>query len=431
MNNTFRKNISIATFSSVLGFVISLVLTPVMTRWYLPVDYGVFALVNNLASFFASFFLLSLPNALPVISTTYSRVRLLLSLMTLSFCAFFVSGVGVVLYLISVFSKSEGFSGEDFSIALIPFLILIISFHRIARSWASAEALFTEIAVARVVHPIFAKPTAILASMTVGSNSIYMVFFECFAYVVQIAVMTQGRIKNIKRIVPRVKSKTIYSVLGSIKKYKEYALFLNFVNLLALGFVALQTVILSVAYSTTEVGLFSLAMSMSTLPIQLMSMAIAPVIYHKLIVVARDEPRNLQIILCKLLFSSLMLGLIPYSIIYFYGSDLFSIAFGGEWGRSGSIASILAFPIFLQFVYIPVSSIFRVTYTIKLQFKIDVFFISLAVIVFYISVRSLPFIESLKLFAFIYSIHQIVLILLCFYVSKYPGRQLLKANSLE
>ena len=47
------------------------------------------------------------------------------------------------------------------------------------------------------------------------------------------------------------------------------------------------TIILSIQYSVTETGLFTLAMSMTSLPIQLISMATAWIIYHKLIRISR------------------------------------------------------------------------------------------------------------------------------------------------
>lgn len=157
MPHRFRKNLGIATLATLIGFAISLALTPVMTRLYQPNDYGAFAIINNLATFLASLFLLSLPNALPIIPTWRTRARLLRTLVALTILAFALTTIGTMGYL--TISYLNGFiDSSQWAFALTPALVLVISLHRITQSWANADGAFTSMAVARVVHPAVAKP---------------------------------------------------------------------------------------------------------------------------------------------------------------------------------------------------------------------------------------------------------------------------------
>jgi O-antigen/teichoic acid export membrane protein len=401
-----------------------------MTRWYQPEDYGVFAVINNMATFLASLFLLSLPNALPIIHTWHARARLLRTLIALTMVAFVVTSMGTMLFLVASHEKG-GVSGSEWAFTLLPFLVLVISLHRISQSWANAEGAFNSMAVARIVHPMVAKPFAIAASMLSSANPVYIIFFEGVAYFFQAMTMVRGRAQKLKQISFRLNRKSAPLGLATIRRYKDYALFLNFVNLLSLGFITLQTLILTGAYSPTETGHFALATSMTSLPIQLISMAAAPVIYHRLIVCGREDPHTLRTKLFKLLLAFALLGALPYLSIFYYGPDLFSLAFGQEWGASGEIASILALPVFLQFLYTPISSIFRITSSIKLQFRVDLIFILTTIVIFYLSAQELSFTHAMTIFAVVVSIHQLVGISFCLYVARNSKTQKPDTASLK
>lgn len=419
MPHRFRKNLGIATVTSLISFAISLALTPIMTRWYQPEDYGVFAVINNLATFLASLFLLSLPNALPILSTWHTRARLLKTLVALTILAFGVTTIGTMTFLAVSYAKGLT-NASDWVFALMPVLVLAISLHRITQSWANADGAFNAMAMARIVHPLVAKPFAIVASMLSTANPVFIAFFECIAYFAQAATMTRGRTNRLKQLLRGPKRSDFALGLAVIRRHKDYALFLNFVNLLTLGFIALQALIVSGAYSHTETGHFALAMSMASLPIQLISMATAPVIYHRLIACGRDNPHTLGAKTYKLIMAFALIGAIPYLTIFYYGPELFRFAFGQTWVTSGNVASILALPFFLQFLYTPASSIFRVTSTFKLQFRIDLIFTLATVLIFFLATQKLAFLDAVTLFAAAVSVHQLVGIGFCLYVASIP-----------
>ena len=91
--------------------------------------------------------------------------------------------------------------------------------------------------------------------------------------------------------------------------------------------------------------------------------------------------------------------------------------FGIEWTQSGTVASLLALPLFLSFLSMPISSIFRVTKTIKLQFIIDFIFIIPMMIIFYFVTNSLSFYDSLNLLAIGMSLHSLTAIILILYIT--------------
>lgn len=417
MLGSFRKNLGVATIASTASFAISLALTPVMTRCYQPSDYGTFAVVNNAATFLATAFLLSLPNALPVELSWPRRAQLLRALLNLTVIAVIASTIGVGLALggMALLGRLER---SEHVLATIPVLVLAIALHRIAQNWANADGAFTTIAIGRVVHPLVAKPLAIGASLLTGASPLYMVAFEGLAMFVQAAVLVRDRFRRLKHRPRSLSRRRMAITWATVKRYKEFSLYLNVVGLLSLGAVTLQTMIVASAYSVEETGLFSLAMSIASLPVQLISMATAPVVYHRLIACARDTPRHLFGHLLKILVGFVAIGSLPYLLFFVFGPEMFAIAFGSKWDRSGALASVLACPLFLQFLYTPISSVLRVTATVRLQFTIDMICTVPVVAGFYVASRTMVFMDAAAVFAVALSVHQLASIASCLYVSR-------------
>lgn len=423
----FRKDLGLTLTASIASFIISLVLTPVMTRYFVAADYGTFAIINNIATFTASAILFSLPNAIPMEPFWYRRAQLLRALIHLAVFALVISTIGVIVFL-CFDSMSNEFGSVKWIFLLLPLLIFAISLHRIAQGWVNADGAFSSMAAARVAHPLIAKPLAISASMLTASSSIYLVFFEIIGYFFQVYLMLKGRVARLKGVGHFFSKRHIRTTLGIVRRHRDYSVFLNFVNLLALGFIMMQTVILSINYSVTETGLFTLAMSMTSLPIQLIAMATASVIYHKLIHIADNTPELLFKKTSIILSGYIFLGATPYLVIYFFGVELFGFVFGSSWAQSGAIASLLALPLFLGFVLMPISSVFRVTKTIKLQFIANFIFIIPIMIIFYVVSLSIPFYDAIKVLAIGMSVHGLAIILLSLYVTWDTSQSALKVK---
>lgn len=422
MKASFRKNLGIATGASIISFAISLALTPVMTRWYQPDDYGTFAVINNIATFLATAFLLSLPNALPLEPAWHKRAQLLRALVQLSAIAFVVTTLGVTLFLFVSYTRGN-FENDLWVFLTLPFLVLAIGTQRIAQGWANADGAFHSMAIARIVHPMVAKPFAILASMLATASPLYMILFEGVAYLSQAITMLRGRFRKMKTLPRPFAKRSLTVAWGTLQRYRDFSLHLNLVNLLMLGSITLQTLILMSAYTAKETGLFTLAMSMASLPLQLISMATASVIYHQLIACARDTPHKLSRKVLKIFLAFILLGSLPYLVLFLFGTDLFIFAFGQEWEESGSVASLFAFPMFLAFLYTPISSIFRVTSSIKLQFKVDLIFVLATIVIFYLSAQEFAFTDAVTFLAAVVSVHQLVGIGFCLYVASNPKIQ--------
>ena len=408
----FRKDLGVSMIGSIISFVISLGLTPLMTRLYEPSDYGIFALVNNSATFIATFFLLSLPGAFSIEPFINRRVQLLKAVLHLAVFSFLLS----IIIVIIIYMYRYIFNGQDeteWFLLLFPFLIFAISIQKIGQSLAVANEAFSNIAIARILHPLTAKTFSIFASMITFSSALYLIIFEALGYLIQSFFMLKARKEPLKILPSLFIKPNLILIRGVMNRYRDFVSYFHLSNMILLAYLMFITIIISLNYSTTETGLFTLANSMTNLPVQLISLATASVVYQKLIKIYKEEESTLFKSVLKLLLIYMLLGIIPYLIIFIFGSELFGFVFGKEWTESGIIASTLAFSVYLQFVIMPIASIFIVTRQLKLKFWIDLVFLPSTIVMIYIVSLNVSFQNTIVVLAFLMALYSLVTLFFC------------------
>lgn len=402
----FKKDLGISTTSSIISFAISLGLSPIMTRLYDPEDYGIFSLINTIGMFVATLALFSIQSAFSVEKSHLKKVQLLGLLSNIALLTFILVFITTLLLVLFIPSISCYF-------LLLPILILGAMLQRTFFSLSVSHEKFTNIAKARVVHPFMAKIFAIVAAFISQSSALFLILFESLGYFVQTYILFKNKeTKNLRKYFSRtIDFKSHFKIL---KRYKSFASYYHMSNLMFIGFTMLQTLIISINYSEYETGLFSLASSMTSLPVQLLSLALASVLYAKMVKIY-DNNENLFKFILKVILSFSIIGLIPYGIIYFFGTEIFSFIFGKKWSMSGEIASIICFNIYMYFIFMPIESLFIIMKRLKVKFYMtSVSLITISIVFFYIS-SNYKFIDAIFSLTLLLVFHFGVLILTLLY----------------
>jgi O-antigen/teichoic acid export membrane protein len=214
--------------------------------------------------------------------------------------------------------------------------------------------------------------------------------------------------------VPRALSRVRWRVTRRVVRiHRDMTFYGHASTLLTLGEVTAESLIVAHCFSVREAGLFSLALSMASLPVQLVALATAPVIYHRFIETARVNPPALFRTVARALLGYVLLGLPVYGVLFWLGPDLFSFALGETWRESGRLASVLSAPMLLAFTLTPLSSLFRVARRQHAAMLVDSTFLPVAIGVFFLSSRSSTLATAIVFLAIALSLHRIVLIVSC------------------
>lgn len=119
-------------------------------------------------------------------------------------------------------------------------------------------------------------------------------------------------------------------------------------------------------FGAEALGFYYLASMVINAPATLISKSVSDVLYPYLHKAYVDKKDSLSLILRSVAFL-VLIGLVPFIILYLYSDEIFRFFFGPEWVKSGEYAFLMMFWIFSFFITRPFVSAISV-------YKLDFFF---------------------------------------------------------
>ena len=147
---------------------------------------------------------------------------------------------------------------------------------------------------------------------------------------------------------------------------------------------------------------------MLKLPLLLAGVAIGQVFFQKCAEKINNKEDILPVI-SKAVKTLTILSLVPFSVIFFFGEELFTIVFGENWSSSGEFSEIMAPWFMMNFILSPVTSLPLILKRQSSFFKIAIFGSSL--LVFSIILPQLIFSANIYQTLWIMSIVQVFYLL--------------------
>lgn len=356
--------------ASGLQLLITLVATPIMTRLYMPEAYATFGIVNTAATVMVGIGLLTLPNAYTAEKDSPARDEMLHAMLLLLLgtvgCAALV-GCAVAL----VDQYSSGVEVPLIALLCLPMLVMTYGARQIITNIGIQQGIFGRLSLGQVAEPLCSRGGSIVLGAACGGNPLFILLAVMVGHVLAAALV-------IRRI-PRA----TYAHWKSFMSYRsELRSALRRVgDFVIYGTAAQQTqqlVMLGLQvgiagfFSGHLAGQYILAISILTMPISMVALATAPVVYHHFIETEYRQPQHLlrDVVSASALY--LGAGLILLLPITFYGGPIFRFVFGEVWGHAGVIAEILSVAYIGSFVLTGVQSVFMVTRRLRLQFYAEI-----------------------------------------------------------
>lgn len=406
---TFRRHFVGQSISSSASFALSVALTPILTRLYAPSDYGEFAIANGVAVFMSTLFLLSMPSVIPLAKSPTEARRLVNVSIFLTVMATSAS-VAVSLLWLAVGTHNASI-GLSVARLLLPVLVLSVCLQRISQNISILEKGFSALALSRVAHPIAAKSFAIACATVFVPKGAFLILAEALGNVVQCAVILRTRGASLFKIPKLFSLNRLKASLEVASRNRQFSVYDNLNNLLMLGFATAQLVVFTSNFTAAEAGLFSLSFGVMNLPIQLVSLATAALIYSRLIGIFSESPERGIREIMRIVGVYAALAAVPYTLVWFFGEPVFTLAFGQRWSESGQVAAMIAMPTFLAFVVTPIQSAFRLTNTAKIGLIVDAIFIPLILLVIYASSRHATFMHTVAELSILTTVHRVVMLI--------------------
>jgi len=354
MQSTFLKAVGTLMSATVIGQLLMVLATPLLTRLYTPDEFGIFAVFVTISSTMLVIAALRYEFALALPKRDAHAQLLHCAVLWINA----IAAVAILLICI-VFSRmiavGLGLSDMAALLFLVPVFVVFAGGYRAFNYLAIRYGAYSMIAQTKVF-----QASASIVVQLLGGVAGFGVWGLAVGFVVGQAVglsrLRRVTRKYLLRPYAQLRQQRTWVLLKKYKKFPQYDAPAAMINTLS---VELPNVLLAILFSPAVAGFFMLSQRVLSIPISLIGQAVGQV----LIGFANEaiEDQSIHQLLKRIIFSLVIIILIPALALFFFAEPIFSLVFGDKWLTAGTYSSWLILGISVQFVYSPVSMMLAVT----------------------------------------------------------------------
>lgn len=339
--------------------LIAYLIYPILTRIYSTADMGELGVYTRLVAFIAAIATARYEATLPVAKQdnhAFSLYRLSFRISLIVLTAVFM--IGMTYYLLRPYNFS------NYIFLLISVMSAYVSvWINLGTNWSVRKKLFRQISAQRMINSVSVNALRLIFGV-LNWGAFGLIFGTLLGSFVSIFAFVKTFLSNKKSYASTADLKRM-RVLA--KNYRSYpTIYLPHVLLDLAVDLALAACIVEF-YGKGTFGSYSYAYLMLKLPLSLFGQSLGQVFFNKSSELANQQ-KSLYPLTLKTLRTLFFLSIVPFTLLFFFGSDLFGFVFGERWIEAGRIAEILAPALMLNFIVSPISSLSLVLLKQKLMF---------------------------------------------------------------
>lgn len=348
LNSDFAKSVTTLVSGTVLSQLIVFALSPIISRLYTPEESASFSIYARIILFVSTIATARFESALALPKRNehaFSLYRLIVQLVIISF---FISILVSIIYVCFGLKKSD----ESFIYLMIPFGFAPLCMMNIGNGWAMRLGQFKEISRVRMLNSLSMNVSNVFFGwLGLGYKGLIL------GYIIGVTLPGAWFTRKYHLLKLKYKDFTIRkrkSVIG--KKYIEFpkvnlphALMDITRELLIVYFILLF-------FNKNVLGSYDFSFKMLKLPLTVIGGAIGQVYFQK-IASKKNNGESLFEITIQTMRNLFFISIIPFSVLYIWGEELFSFVFGQEWALAGKYSEMMAPWLMMNLIVSPVSQL--------------------------------------------------------------------------
>lgn len=340
------KNVMTLSLGTVISQLIGILLSPILARIFSPADYGLWGIFSSTALICAIF----ITGRYEVAILRPKKDSDALNLVRL--CLIICLGSLIILSVGFIGGKVLGFFpeiGSAFFIGLILYL-LFNSLSQIFSYYSNREERYKRIASGSVTRNVVQGISRLCLGFS-GYTKFGLIYGAVLGVFSNAAVLA-GPIKCVKKVFSCLQFKEIKEQARIYYRFPLYEMPSAALNTLSTN---VPLLLLAYFFSESEIGYFSMAVSLMFLPISFITSAQSQVYYKNTTVINDKEIGTLTLKIFSANFLIAGLGLL---IIGLFASQIFSIFLGKRWLLAGDYAACFTPWLLMVSCFSPISTIF-------------------------------------------------------------------------
>ena len=341
------KNIMVLTSGTALSQMVAYVLTPIITRLYTPDESAELGLYIRIIGVGAAIATARYELALPVLKLDHHSFRvyrfaLRVTLITSCFAML------IMLYPI-LFSGS--LSNALFYLS-IPFGLALLAFQNLGTNWAVRMKRFRLISYSKLASSAAGNILKVVFGFF-QTGYIGLILGTVIGFIVGcIFFLRDFRFTNSSF---KISSKSPRNAVLA-RQYIEFPKINLPHTLMDLGKELLIAFIIWEIFGKREYGLFNHTYQMLRIPLVLIGASIGQVFFQRC-AERINKGENITIVARQSVKTLFVFSIVPFSVVFFFGAELFALVFGEDWREAGQYAQIMAPWFMVNFMSSPISSL--------------------------------------------------------------------------
>lgn len=346
--NDFLKSVSILLSGTIVSQLINYVFIPILSRLYSVEEMGELSLFLRISGFIIGMATARLEFALPLPKRDdHSYLIYLLS--------FKIAKISLIVsaFLGLIWMALEGFSWYNITFLI---LVLIGSYFSIVinlgTNWSIRKNTFKYISTSRIISSSLSNFFKLIFAL-LNWKSVGLLLGTVLGYILASITFIKVFRKNKKEFADTF---SIRKQKALMLEYKNFPLINLPHSLSDLGRDVLIALIV-VSYFGKEVfGHYAYSLMVLNVPITLVGVSISQVFFNKTSTMI-NEGKSVYPLVKKMMTLLLLISIIPFTILYFFSEDIFSIVLGEVWRTAGVYSKIMIAYFFFNFLVSPLSQL--------------------------------------------------------------------------
>jgi teichuronic acid exporter len=344
----FLQSIVVLTSGTLIAQVVSYLATPIITRLFTPEEIGELGVFLRVTAFIASVATARYELTLPLPKNqnhAFQLFRLSVNIALISLGISLLFGLGYWVW-------------SAFDLNVFWYVLLVVStsffmiFRNIGTNWAIRNKAFKHISVSGVVGSMFTNGIKIAAGF-LHFGVIGLIVSHFVGAAAAVVVFIRDFLSNKKHLGLSRSPGKMKVLAGEYKDFPRvnmpHALIDNGRELMIAFFVV-------EFFDQAIFGSYDHSFRMLKLPLILVGASMGQVFFNRCST-AFSEQQPIYPLLKKTTLLLTVLSIVPFSIIFFFGEEIFVFVFGSQWAYSGQISEIIAPWLMVNFIASPISTV--------------------------------------------------------------------------
>jgi O-antigen/teichoic acid export membrane protein len=344
----FARSVTVLAGGTALGQVVTVLVSPILTRLYSPEDFGVFGVYASMLGIITVVASLRYEYAVPLPEDDETAANVL------ALCFILLVGMTLIAWFViqalgrKIVAWANAPELERY-LWLLPLGMLGTGTYQVLNYWAVRKRDFSRIARTRIgrgvaraalqvgVGLVRSGPLGLLLGQLVGETA--------GSASLGLAAWRQDRVS--------FKAVSLQGMRQAGARYKRFPLFSNWADLLdALGLQVPQ-LLFAAFYGTEVAGWFALGQRVIAAPLNIVVDSVSQVYFGEAAQLSKNDLTAMKQLFLKLTGRLALIGGLPVAVICALAPLFFTIVFGPGWGTAGRYVQIMGVMFAVRFATVP------------------------------------------------------------------------------